>query len=587
MASGISVMVKALDIKGMHVDNVSLNEVETTNFGETWQRLQIDLNVRPYKRLQCQCPICRKICPGYDHKQSKPVTWRANSLNGVPVFLHYRPQRIECPEHGVKTEYLPWADGRSRFTEGFNNEVAFMALNAPKTVVSRYMGVNWRTTGNCVKASHDRIEPDVNQRLRGVRRICVDETSWKKGHRYITVVYDIDRNRVIWIHDGCGLEIFKLFCELLTEEERKNIEVVAGDGARWIDDCTKSYFPNAKRCVDFFHVVGWTNEALDKVRLRALRKANRDVQKIHEELEALEKEEDAERLKIEEEYLRVKEELKAMPSRGRPSGKKKELLAYLKELRSQLEREPVQLPASVTEEEYQAALSELETFPRMGRPSKRKAVLMNIVAAYEGKTVKKSRKQKLRPEHQAIIDQLTEKANEIKGTKYALGMNPENINESMRDKLKLVEGSYPEVYQAYRLKEQLRIILHMKDAATAQQELDKWIQNAEECGISQFEELAQKIERHRENILNAVALQVNSSKSEATNTTIKALIKMARGFRNLDNMFALIYLKCSDLVIPLFNRYQPSPEKQRELRELANERRHEREEGRRLCAMQR
>ncbi|MBB5182827.1 transposase [Catenisphaera adipataccumulans] len=60
-------------------------------------------------------------------------------------------------------------------------------------------------------------------------------------------------------------------------------------------------------------------------------------------------------------------------------------------------------------------------------------------------------------------------------------------------------------------------------------------------GIVQFAELSKKIARHRKNILNSVELQVNSSRSEAANTTIKSLIATTRGFRNLDNMFALIY----------------------------------------------
>lgn len=74
---------------------------------------------------------------------------------------------------------------------------------------------------------------------------------------------------------------------------------------------------------------------------------------------------------------------------------------------------------------------------------------------------------------------------------------------------------------------------------------------------------------------------MNSSKSESTNTTIKAIIAIARGFRNLDNLFAMIYLRCSDLVIPLDNRYRPSNEKVREMRERANQRRKQREEANR------
>ena len=97
----------------------------------------------------------------------------------------------------------------------------------------------------------------------------------------------------------------------------------------------------------------------------------------------------------------------------------------------------------------------------------------------------------------------------------------------------------------------------------------------------QFTELSKKIARHRKNILNSVELQVNSSRSEAANTTIKSLIATTRGFRNLDKMFALIYLRCSDLTIPLNNRYQPSSQKQDELRELQNARKKARMEKRR------
>lgn len=101
------------------------------------------------------------------------------------------------------------------------------------------------------------------------------------------------------------------------------------------------------------------------------------------------------------------------------------------------------------------------------------------------------------------------------------------------------------------------------------------------CGIEQFEELSSKIALHRENILNSVELQMNSSRSEATNTTIKSLIATARWFRNLDNMFALIYLRCSDLTVPLNNKYQLSQKKIAELRELQNARKKARMEKKR------
>lgn len=215
--------------------------------------------------------------------------------------------------------------------------------------------------------------------------------------------------------------------------------------------------------------------------------------------------------------------------------------------------------------------------PKRGRRSKRKAELLTIIALYKGIHDEQS-KGTLSAAHRKVIDDLEAKAKAVKGAKYALGMNPENLSTSLQDKLKLIEETHPDLFRAYQLKEKLRVILHMKDVKTAEGELDKWLEEADACSISRFEDLAKKIRRHRQNILNSVELQMNSAKSEAANTTVKALIATARSFRNLDNMFSLVYLRCSDIVIPLHNRYQQSPEKMRQLREIQNRRKQQREE---------
>ena len=402
-----------------------------------------------------------------------------------------------------------------------------------KTAIADYKGINWRTVGNCVKASMDRHEPDVSDRIHcGVRRICVDETSYRKGYEYITVVYDMDRNRVIWVHKNHGKSVFEEFCKLMTEEERMKVEVVAGDGARWIDCCTKEYFPNAKRCTDFFHVVQWANEALDKVRASTARKAAREYDKMKDEF--LQAEEAASTAKKEaaEALEKARAELGTLPRRGRPGAKKRELLAYIAGLEASI------TPAGKSRK-------------KPGRP----------------------RKDQLTPEHQEILDRLEKAVKAIKGSKHALGHDPRKCTESQTEKIRLIENSYPDLYRAYQMKESLRLILHMTDPALAKVELDKWIKEASASGLTPMKELSEKIGRHSENILNAIEMHANSAKCEATNTTIKVLIKMARGFWNIDNMISLIYLKCSDIVIPLHNRPQMSPERAKWLRELANERR--------------
>ena len=534
MASPLTILKSVLNINHncIHVTDCEERSVLVHRFGEEYNQTQIFVHVRPYKRCQSLCPVCRKKCPGYDTKYNTESKWRTPNLNGIPVHICYQPKRVECPEHGVLTEYIPWADGDTRFTKDFNNEVAWMVCRMSKSSIALFEDINWRTVGNCIKAAQDRIEPDVTIRMRGLRRICVDETSYRKGFAYITVVYDMDRNRVVWIHEGNGLEVFKLFCEELSTEERNKITIVAGDGARWIDTCVDRYFPNATRCIDFFHVAEWANEKLDKVRAATASKASAEYEKRKSEFQQAEAEAAKAAQALEKERQAAEAELESMPKRGRPSHRKLELLQFLEDVRE-----------STRPDEHPTG--------KRGRP----------------------RKEKLSEEHQEVLDQLLEKVKQIKGAKHALGHNPDNCTDGQIDKIKLIENNYPDLYRAYQLKESVRLILHMQDVQQAESELDQWIADAAASGLKPMVELSEKITRHKNNILNSIRYQANSAKSEATNTTIKVLIKMARGFHSLTNMVSLIYLKCSDLVIPLNNRPQMESEKAAAARKAANERR--------------
>lgn len=110
----------------------------------------------------------------------------------------------------------------------------------------------------------------------GLTSIGVDETGYRKGHTCITVVVDHERHRAIWAHDGYGRDVFGLFFQTLTPEQRASIRVVAGDGAWWIDSCVHEWCPNAERAPDGFHIVSWTSDAPDKVRRRPWNQARHD-----------------------------------------------------------------------------------------------------------------------------------------------------------------------------------------------------------------------------------------------------------------------------------------------------------------------
>jgi len=108
----------------------------------------------------------------------------------------------------------------------------------------------------------------VENRFRKLKRIAIDETSYRKGYKYITTVQDLETGEIIWASDGYGDEVLKVFFESLTKEQRAGIEYVVADGAKWITRQVEAFCPKAKRCVDPFHVVGWATEALDTARKR-------------------------------------------------------------------------------------------------------------------------------------------------------------------------------------------------------------------------------------------------------------------------------------------------------------------------------
>ncbi len=167
-----------------------------------------------------------------------------------------------CKEHGVVTPNVPWAYRGSMFTMEFDRVVAWLSRCVSKKAVSEFMGIDWATVGRCVSRVRDDLEPDLASRLDGLASIGIDETSYKKGHKYVTVIVNHDTEDVVWVHEGHGKTVLEMFYGQLTDEQKASIKVVTGDGARWIGDCVEKYTPSCARCMDSFHVVQWAGKAL-------------------------------------------------------------------------------------------------------------------------------------------------------------------------------------------------------------------------------------------------------------------------------------------------------------------------------------
>lgn len=145
-----------------------------------------------------------------------------------------------------------------------------------RSALAELMRVDWRTVGGiCARVEADLEARDGRGRLDGLRRIGVDETSYKRGHRYMTVVVDHDRGRVVWASEGHGKRRLNDFLDQLADVQRGSIEVVAADGARWIADVVAGRLPGAELAVDPFRAASWATEALDDLRREAWREARR------------------------------------------------------------------------------------------------------------------------------------------------------------------------------------------------------------------------------------------------------------------------------------------------------------------------
>jgi transposase len=176
--------------------------------------------------------------------------------------------RIRCPEHGVLVAAVPWARHHAGHTRFFDDQVAWLAVATSKTAVTKLMRIAWRTVGAIITRVVTDIDAGVD-RLEGLRRIGIDEISYKKGHRYITVVVDHDTSRLVWAAEGRDKATVRAFFDALGEDRSKLLTHVSADGADWIADVVQTRAPQAIRCADAFHVVSWATEALDVVRRQA------------------------------------------------------------------------------------------------------------------------------------------------------------------------------------------------------------------------------------------------------------------------------------------------------------------------------
>lgn len=234
--------------------------------GVSFEAEGLVLGVRPTWRFP-RCGVCGARAPRYDRHRKR--RYRHLGLGRLRIWLEYRPCRVQCPTCGVRTERVPWAAHRSGFTREFEEMTAYLAQSTDKTTVREVMGIAWETVGRIVeRVVGERLD---EKRLDGLKRIGVDEFSYRRRHRYLTVVVDHDRRRIVWAAPGSQYETLTKFFEELGEQRCAEIECATIDMNAGFRKAIRENLPNAEVVFDRFHVQRLATDALDAVRREQLR----------------------------------------------------------------------------------------------------------------------------------------------------------------------------------------------------------------------------------------------------------------------------------------------------------------------------
>jgi transposase len=237
-------------------------------------RKRLEIRVRPRVGSKAICSGCHRPAAGYDQLAERPFEFIP--VWGFLVFLLYRMRRVHCKTCGVVVEEVPWADGKHSLTQAY---MLFLARWARK--------LSWKETAASFHTTWDKVCHAVqyvvdwglaHRTLGPISAIGVDEIQYAKGHKYLTLVYQIDSGstRLLWIGQERTVETFQGFFAMLGTELSSHIQFVCSDMWKPYLRVVRDKCSQALHILDRFHIVAKMNEALDDVRAAESRKMAQD-----------------------------------------------------------------------------------------------------------------------------------------------------------------------------------------------------------------------------------------------------------------------------------------------------------------------
>jgi transposase len=236
--------------------------VERVELDMAKQHVEVHVGHAPGQRFAC--PECGRELGVYDHLAER--VWRHLDSCQFLTYLHARPPRVSCPEHGVHQAALPWAQAGSRFTNLFEALAIDVLLAANIKKAAGLLRITWDEAWHLMERAVYRGRATKAHDV--PKQIGVDEKAIAKGHRYMTLVCDLEAATVEYIGEDRKEKSLGDYFDAFPEAQRKEIEAISLDmWPAYINACRKGV-PDAdeKMVFDRFHIMRHVIDAVDKVR---------------------------------------------------------------------------------------------------------------------------------------------------------------------------------------------------------------------------------------------------------------------------------------------------------------------------------
>jgi len=247
---------------------------QEATFKDSGDNKHLCITLIPRKNSKGICSGCNKPAGCYDHLPERQFEFVP--LWGFSVYFCYRMRRVNCMDCGVKVESVPWSDGKQTMTKTMMQFLANWAKKLSWQETARSFNTSWHKVFNSVKQVVDwGLE---NRTLDNVVSIGVDEVAWKKGHKYLTLVYQIDTHciRLLWIGQERTVKTLLRFFRMFGKENAARLQHICSDMWKAYLKVIKKKAPQALHILDRFHIVAKINKAIDEVRANEHRKMQKD-----------------------------------------------------------------------------------------------------------------------------------------------------------------------------------------------------------------------------------------------------------------------------------------------------------------------